>query len=239
MDIFIKRGSVRTSATVALTLTVAAVALAAGWTLRGAAGGGERASEAASDQPVFDQETAMLDRRTKGDPDAPVTVFEVSDFQCPYCRKFWEETLPAIEREYIETGKINLVFLNLPLSSIHPNAAAAHELAMCATKQDRFWPVHDLLFRYQDDWARLAEPAPYFLALGDSADLDRETLVRCFDTGEVRSLIQQEAELSIRSGLRSTPTFVVEGIVVPGFAPIESWRPILDSAFAQKTRAAR
>lgn len=217
-------------------LTVAAVALAAGWTLRGATRGAGSAGEATSEEPVFDQESAMLSRRTKGDPDAPVTVFEVSDFQCPYCRKFWEETLPAIEREYIVTGKVKLVFLNLPLTSIHPNAAAAHEFAMCATKQDQFWPVHDLLFRYQDDWARLNDPAPYFLALADSVTLDRDLLMRCFNSGEVRWLIQQEAQINVRSGLRSTPTFIVEEMLLPGYAPIEQWRPLLDSAFARKTR---
>ncbi len=222
---------------IGLALAVAAVALAAGWTLRGATGDGDAAPEATNEQPVFNQETAMLDRRTKGDPDAPVTVFEVSDFQCPYCRQFWDETLPPMEREYIATGKVKLVFLNLPLTSIHPNAAAAHEFAMCATKQDQFWPVHDLLFRYQEDWARLSDPARYFLALADSVDLDRDLLMRCLNTGEVRWLIQQEAEMNVRSGLRSTPTFVVEELLVPGWAPIEEWRPLLDSAFARKTRA--
>jgi protein-disulfide isomerase len=222
---------------VGLTLTVAAVALAAGWTLRGTKGTDDSAPAATGEEPVLSQETAMLDRRTKGDPDAPVTVFEISDFQCPYCRKFWDETLPPMEQEYIATGKVKLIFLNLPLTSIHPNAAAAHEFAMCATKQDQFWPVHDLLFRYQEEWAPLSEPARYFLELADSVDLDRDLLMRCFNTGEVRWLIQQEAEMNMRSGLRSTPTFVVEETLVPGWAPIEEWRPLLDSAFARKTRA--
>ncbi|UCF40469.1 MAG: DsbA family protein [Gemmatimonadota bacterium] len=226
----------RTSVVVGLTLAAAAVAMAAGWTLRGVTGGDGSNAEADSTERVFNQETAMLAQRTKGDPDAPVTVFEVSDFQCPYCRKFWDETLPAMEREYIATGKIKLVFLNLPLSSIHPNAAAAHEFAMCAAKQDRFWPVHDLLFRYQDAWARIADPAPYFLGLADSVELDRDLLMRCFNNGEVRWLIQQETQINLQSGLRSTPTFVVEEMLIPGFAPIDQWRPVLDSAFARTTR---
>jgi protein-disulfide isomerase len=216
---------------------VAAVALAAGWSLRGAKGNSDSAPETTSEQPVLSQETAMLDRRTKGDPDAPVTVFEVSDFQCPYCRQFWAEALPPLEREYIATGKVKLVFLNLPLTSIHPNAAAAHEFAMCATKQDQFWPVHDLLFRYQEAWARLPDPARYFFALADSAELDRDLLMRCFTTGEVRWPVQQEAEMNMRAGLSSTPTFIVGETVLPGYAPFEEWRPILDTAFARTTRA--
>ncbi len=182
------------------------------------------------------QQTGMLPERTKGSPDAPLTVFEISDFQCPYCRVFWEETLPAMEREYIDSGKLKLVFLNLPLTQIHPNAAAAHEFAMCAAVQDRFWPAHDLLYRYQDQWARLPDPGPYFMELADSAGLAAGELRDCFNTGAVRGIVQQEAEMNFRSGISSTPSFVVEGILIPGLAPIEAWRPLLDSLYAAKTQ---
>ena len=182
------------------------------------------------------QQTGMLAQRTKGSPDAPLTVFEISDFQCPYCRAFWEETLPAMEREYIDSGKLKLVFVNLPLTQIHPNAAAAHEFAMCAAVQDRFWPVHDLLYRYQEQWARLSDPGPYFMELADSAGLAAGELRDCFNTGAVRGIVQQEVEMNFRSGVSSTPSFVVEGILVPGVAPIEAWRPLLDSLYAAKTQ---
>ena len=117
------------------------------------------------------QQDPTLDARSKGDPDAPITVYEVSDFQCPYCRQFWEETLPKIDREYIRTGKLRLTFINFPLAQLHPNAPAAHEFAMCAAQQNRFWPVHDLLYSHQATWAKLDDPANYFMALADSAAL--------------------------------------------------------------------
>ncbi len=176
----------------------------------------------------------FLTERTKGDPDAPILIVEVSDFQCPYCRVFWEETLPQLEAEYLDTGKARLVFLNLPLPQLHPNAPAAHEFAMCAAVQDRFWPVHDLLFQYQSLWATESDPRTAFQQLADSAQLDREALDQCFDTGAVRELVQREAQSNFQSGLRSTPVFVIEGGLLRGAQPMQIWRPILDSILEAK-----
>ena len=126
------------------------------------------------------------------------------------------------------------MFLNLPLPQLHPNAPAAHEFAMCAAVQDRFWPVHDLLFQYQSLWATESDPRTAFQQLADSAQLDREALDRCFDTGAVRELVQREAQSNFQSGLRSTPVFVIEGGLLRGAQPMQIWRPILDSILEAK-----
>jgi protein-disulfide isomerase len=182
-----------------------------------------------------DSADLLLAARIKGDPDAPVTVLEASDFQCPYCRVFWQEVLPVLEREYISTGKIRFVFLNLPLPSLHENAPAAHEFAMCAAAQDRFWPIHDLLYEHQSAWAELDDASPYFFRLAGLAGLDLTALQECFEAGAVRQLIQEEVQLNVRSGVRSTPSFVIEGGLLVGAQPIEVWRPILDSLIAART----
>ncbi len=127
------------------------------------------------------------------------------------------------------------MFLNLPLTQLHPNAAAAHEFAMCAAQQDRFWPVHDLLYQHQRSWAGVPDPAPYFRQLADSAQLTRDALEQCFREGAVRTLIQQEAEMSLRAGIHSTPSFIIERGVLAGAAPIDVWRTLLDSIFDAKT----
>lgn len=183
------------------------------------------------------QDTAdlLLSARIKGDPGAPVTVLEASDFQCPYCRDFWRDVLPVLEEEYIDTGKIRFVFLNLPLPSLHENAPAAHEFAMCAAAQDRFWPVHDLLYEHQDAWARLDDPSSYFYQLASLAGIELAALQKCFEAGAVRRLIQEEVQLNVRSGVRSTPSFVIEGGLLIGAQPIDVWRPILDSLVAART----
>jgi protein-disulfide isomerase len=187
---------------------------------------------------VQDTQSLLLEARIKGDENAAITVLEISDFQCPYCRVFWEETLPVLMGEYVETGKIRFVFLNMPLANLHPNAPAAHEFAMCAAAQDRFWPVHDLLFQHQETWAALEDPSEdpseYFLVLADSANLAMLELAACFQNGTVRQLIEQEVALNARSGITSTPSFVIERGLLRGVHPIETWRSILDSLVAAR-----
>jgi protein-disulfide isomerase len=176
-----------------------------------------------------------LAARTKGRPEAPVTVYEMSDFQCPYCRAFALTTLPVLEREYVTTGKVRFVYINLPLASLHRNAVAAAEAALCAASQRRFWPMHDLLFRHQDEWATLADPRPSLLALGDSAGLDHAPFAACVSTGTTAAAVRSDAELAQRSGAVSTPSFYIEGGLLQGAAPVEVFRLVLDSIYRSKT----
>ena len=178
----------------------------------------------------------LMAQRTKGDPNAPITIYEITDFGCPWCREFYRLTLPSIEREYIETGKAKLIFVNLPVPELHPNSPAAHEFAMCAAQQDRFWPVHDLLYQHQAAWTTLQDPRNFFTILADSAGLDLDPLNNCFDTGSARWIVQQEAQSVAQQGeITSTPSFIMETVMLAGYRPIEGWRPILDSLFAKKT----
>jgi protein-disulfide isomerase len=178
---------------------------------------------------------ATLAARTKGSAAAPITVLEIADFQCPACRLFFTETLPALQREYVDPGKIRMLFVNLPLVQLHKNAAAAHEFAMCAALQNRFWPVHDLLFEQQPTWAPLDDPSPVFYSIANAAGLARDSLDACLTSGRVRELIMQEAQSVVRAGVQSTPSFVIEGGLLSGAVPIEGWRPILDSIYKAKT----
>ncbi len=173
--------------------------------------------------------------RTRGRSEAPVTVYEMSDFQCPYCRAFALTTLPLLEREYVAAGKVRFVYINLPLTSVHSNATAAAEAALCAARQNQFWPMHDLLFRHQDDWAKLGQPRPYLLALGDSAGLDRGLLTACVDAGAAAAEVRADAERARRSGATSTPSFYIEGGLLEGAAPVEVFRAVLDSIYRSKT----
>ncbi|HVO34834.1 MAG TPA: thioredoxin domain-containing protein [Gemmatimonadales bacterium] len=172
--------------------------------------------------------------RTRGKADAPVTMYEISDFECPYCGQFWRETLPSIERDYIATGKLRLIFVNMPLSSIHPNAEPAAELAMCAARQHKFWQMHDLLFRNQDHWADLREPGSYFLSLGDSLHLNRSQLQECLRTKATRPAVEADFDGSRKSGATSTPTFYVEGELIVGAQSYGLFKQVLDSIIRVK-----
>src|SRR6266446_3931608 len=148
-------------------------------------------------------------------------------------------TMPLLEREYIQPGKVRFVYINLPLPSLHKNAASAAEVALCAARQQRFWPMHDLLFRHQDQWAPLASPRALLLALGDSAGLDRARLTRCIASGATAADVRADAERARRSGATSTPTFYIEGALLEGVAPVSVFRAVLDSIYQSKTAAAR
>jgi protein-disulfide isomerase len=183
--------------------------------------------------------TAPLDMRSKGSPKAPVTVYEMSDFQCPYCRQFALETFPRLERDYIRTGKVRWVFINFPLTSVHSHASAAAELAICAGKQQAFWRIHDLLFAHQESWAPLKEAGPFFVSLADSARLSKPALLTCLESPDTRHSVRADAEGAARSGATSTPTFYIEGGLLEGAQPLPLFRQVLDSVYQEKTAGGR
>jgi protein-disulfide isomerase len=190
--------------------------------------------------PLTPQSAAgnSLVSRTKGSATAPITVYEMSDFQCPYCRQFALQTFPALDSNYIATGKVRWVFVNFPLTSLHPNAAAAAQVALCAGRQGKFWPVHDLLYRHQAVWAPLKEPGPFLLSLADSVQLSKPALLACVQSPESRDEVRAEAEGSERSGANSTPAFYIEGGLLSGAYGLPVFRQVLDSVYSEKLSGA-
>jgi protein-disulfide isomerase len=176
-----------------------------------------------------------LENRSKGSARAPITVYEMSDFQCPYCRQFALETFPSLDKEYVATGKVRWIFINYPLTSVHPHAAAAAQVALCAANQRAFWRVHDLLFRNQEKWAPLKEAGPFLLSLADSAGLSKPTMLACLEAPETLNAVKADAEGAARSGAGSTPTFYIEGGLLEGAQPVAVFRQVLDSVYAVKT----
>jgi len=188
----------------------------------------------------FRQQGDPVAARAKGRPRAPVTVYEMADFQCPACRQFFTTTLPAIEQDYIRTGKVRWVFVNFPLTQVHPNAVAAAELAMCAARQGRFWPMHDLLYRHQTEWAPLADPGRYFRTLGvDSAGLPPDSLAACVTTRATAAEVEQDAAAARGAGANATPSFYIEGGLLSGAWPVADFRRVLDSIYLAKTAVSR
>ena len=186
-------------------------------------------------QPAKRASTDPLAARAMGSPTAPITVYEMSDFQCPFCRRHALETWPAIEREYVATGKVRWVFLNYPLTSLHPNAAAAAQFAMCAADAGKFWPVHDLLYQHQETWAPLKDPAPYLMTLADSVGIPRDRMLACLQSPKARETVQADAAGAARAGATSTPSFYIEGGMIAGAYPIGVFRQVLDSIYRVKT----
>ena len=176
-----------------------------------------------------------LAARTKGSAKAPVVVYEMADFQCPACREFAVTTLPVLDKAYVQTGKVRWVFVNLPLTSLHKNAVAAAQVAMCAARQNKFWPVHDALYLHQTEWAPLADPTQALLALADSAGVRHDSLAACVTSHATVEAIQQDAQGSVRAGANATPSFYIEGGLASGAIPAQEFSRILDSIYTAKT----
>jgi protein-disulfide isomerase len=191
----------------------------------------------AAAQSTPDPAKDPLAGRIRGSAKATLTVYEMSDFQCPYCRRFALETFPALDSAYIATGKVRWAFINFPLTSVHENALGAAELAMCAAQQKAFWPVHDLLYRHQDVWAPLKEPGAFFLSLADSAGISRPALLACVKSPSTHDAVRADAEGAERSGASSTPTFYIDGGLLVGAQPLPVFRQVLDSIL--RTRGER
>lgn len=199
-----------------------------------APGGGAPAAGAAA---TVSPELARADAaRILGDSTAPLWLVVVSDFQCPYCRSWEEETAPAVIRDYVRTGKVRMAFINLPLS-MHPNAGPAAEAAMCAGAQDRFWPVHEAIFATQPRWAGAADAPRIFDSLAVASGVDAASYRACIAAGTMRPLVRADVQRAEQAGVRSTPTFMISSRAQPnaqpaaiqGAAPAATFRAVLDS----------
>jgi protein-disulfide isomerase len=173
--------------------------------------------------------------RIEGRESAKVWMVVISDFQCPFCKRWHEQTMPQLIREYVQSGKVRIAYLNLPIST-HRNAQPAHEAAMCAAEQDAFWPVADALFATQQDWKSKFEVEPYFDSLATRHVRDVPRFRRCMRDGHVRQLIATDVSRITRLGVGSTPTFLVGNQMIVGAQPYEAFARALDAAIAAAPR---
>lgn len=193
---------------------------------------------ASAAQPAATSDTAsaaLLTRadlgRIDGAEAAAVWVIVISDFQCPFCKRWHEQSGTRLHTEYVRTGKIRVAYLNLPISS-HRNAAPAHEAAMCAAEQGAFWPLADALFATQDQWKSRLTVEPYFDSLAVSHVADDARYRSCITSGAVRPLIEADVSRIQRIGVSSTPTFVIGQQVIVGAQPYEVFQRAIDAALA-------
>lgn len=191
----------------ALLITAAAATTACGQTQQG--GGAQGA--ASGGNVNTDSLLARADRdRMKGADSAQVTIIEVSDFQCPYCREFAATTYRQIDSAYIRTGRARILYINLPLST-HREAFGAAEAAMCAGAQGKFWQMHDRLFATQRDWGNRTDAAQTFERLAGEVGVDMAAWRDCTANDRTASIVIADAMQAAEARINGTPTFIING----------------------------
>ncbi len=163
--------------------------------------------------------------RVKGDPKAPVTIVEFSDFQCPFCKKT-QPTLRELLTKY--NGRVKLAFLDFPLREIHPHAEIAAEGARCAGEQGKFWEFHDALFA---DQSKLAEND--LIAHARTLALDEKSFQSCLASGKFKSKVEADLQAGSKAGVAGTPGFFVNGIFLSGAQPQSEFEKIINNELAR------
>lgn len=176
----------------------------------------------------------------RGNPDAPITIIEFADFECPGCGQFATIQGPDIKARIVDAGLANFRFYDFPLTSIHQNTLFAHLAAACANDQGKFWEMHDQLFLNQPDWSTIAtaNPRKVIEAYATTIGLDMAAYNSCMDSQKHLARIQANAKEGEARGVNSTPTIIVGNKVYPGGLTADGLKKIVDSLAAAMPAAA-
>lgn len=173
-------------------------------------------------------EVSVDDDPMIGDKDAPVTIVEFSDFECPFCGRFFLQTYPQLKKEYIDTGKVKLVFRDFPLG-FHPFAQPAAEAAECVRKfggDEAYFKMHDKIFANQES---LSEANLKLWA----SEITGADISACLANGEKTAEVQKDLQDGQAYGVGGTPSFFVDGIMIEGAQPFSAFKQVIDGQLAK------
>jgi protein-disulfide isomerase len=187
-------------------------------------------SETPTPEPSLEEEPhAVL-----GSPDAPITMYEFSDFGCPSCRQFALFTFPTLKEEYIDTGKVRFVYKDYPIVSEHGHLAA--QAAECAGEQGAYWEMHDQLFLDPAAWNTSPEEAlATFRSYAETLEIDADALSMCIVEERFRPDVDADFQEGLDIGIFGTPTFIINRKLLGGAQPIEVFREVIDRELATET----
>jgi protein-disulfide isomerase len=175
--------------------------------------------------PVFRAEVAMDGAPFKGPATAPVTIVKFEDFHCPFCKRV-QPALTEILSRYGD--KVRLVHRDFPIDRLHPEASKAHEAARCANDQEKFWAYHDVLY------ANAPKGSPEQLkAYAQEVGLDLAAFEHCLNSGKYQAAVQQDVEGGTRAGVTGTPAFFINGQLISGAQPVDSFVRVIDEELAR------
>lgn len=165
------------------------------------------------------------DNPALGPADAPITLIEFSDYECPFCARWHQQVYQRLMKEY--EGKIRFVYRDFPLENIHPNAVPAAIAAHCAGEQGAYFPFHDALFSYELGLNREA-----YLTYAERLGLDVTAFQTCLDEARYAEKVRDNLNYGLSLGVSSTPTFFVNGLIIIGAQPFEVFKQVIDKELA-------
>ena len=179
----------------------------------------------------------------RGSPNAPITMYEYSDYQCPFCSRYFVQTEPVIDESYVRTGKVRVIFRDMPLVSLHPNAPAAALAANCIMDEgaERFWQMHAKLFQTQSEWADLPNTSEYFAKLVADIGGDGTKYAACIASGSKQAQVDAALQEASDHGFNGTPSFNVtreatgEAFPLVGAQPFDQFASLIDTLVAGGT----
>jgi protein-disulfide isomerase len=157
--------------------------------------------------PDTDTPISLTGAKIRGNASAKVMLLEFSDYQCPFCGRHFRDTMPQIEKEYIETGKIRYGFKDFPIESLHRQAVKAHEAANCAADQNKYWPMHNRLFMYPNPLG-----PDELKAHASAVGVELGAFQQCLESGKHTKTVQESVNYAVSSGITGTPAFFL-GVV--------------------------
>lgn len=161
----------------------------------------------------------------QGDENAKVTMIEFSDFECPFCGRFYSETLGQIKKEYIDTGKVKLYYRHYPLS-FHPKAVPLANASECANDQGAFWKMHDKIFDNSSTISTATDST--FKQWAVDLGLNASTFNSCYDAKTNQAKIDEDFAAGGAVGVSGTPTFYINGKQLVGAQPFAAFKAIID-----------
>lgn len=170
----------------------------------------------------------------RGNPNAPVSILEFADFECPGCGQFATLQEPDIMKRIVDAGLANFRFYDYPLTELHGNTMIAHLAASCANDQGKFWEMHDLIFQGQYDWNTQAtrEPRRVLDTYAQKVGLDMHVYDQCLSTRKNLAQIEANKQAGVARAVSSTPTLVIGDKVYPGGLTYDRLKKVVDSTIA-------
>jgi protein-disulfide isomerase len=182
--------------------------------------------------PKITASVSISGKPSLGRQDAPVTLVEFSDYQCPFCKRHFSTVYPILKKDYIDTGKLRYVFRDFPIAGLHPQAQKAHEAAYCAGEQKKYWEMHDMLFENSQDLSVSA-----LKGYATKIALNNDQFSACLESGKYTGEIEKEISEGTQAGVSGTPAFFIgpsgsgekiTGTLVSGAQPLTRFKQVIE-----------